>query len=76
MKKFLLAAPLAVVSLAGAYGQAISVNGGAIQGTITDPSGASVPNASIVITSLGEGTSKNHHCRQIGLLQRRTAESG
>ena len=58
MKKFLLAAPLAFVSLAAAHSQAISVNGGAIQGTITDPSGANVSNATVVITSLGEGTSK------------------
>lgn len=58
MKKFLFAAPLAMVSMAAAHSQAISVNGGAIQGTITDPSGASVPNANIVITSVGEGTSK------------------
>ena len=58
MKKFLLAAPLALVCVSAAYSQAVSVNGGAIQGTITDPSGAAVANASIVITSLGEGTSK------------------
>ncbi len=55
--KFLLAAPLAMVCTM-AHGQAISVNGGAIQGTITDPSGAAVANASILITSIGEGTSK------------------
>ncbi len=57
MHRFLLAAPLAVVCTM-AYGQAVSVNGGAIEGTITDPSGAAVPNAAIVITSIGEGTSK------------------
>ncbi len=38
-----------------ALAQAISVNGGAIQGTITDPSGASVPNAAITITSTDTG---------------------
>jgi hypothetical protein len=58
MKKLLLAAPLAMVSFAAAHSQAISVNGGAIQGSITDPSGSGVPGASIVITSKDEGTSK------------------
>lgn len=57
MNKFLLAAPLAVVCVA-AHGQAVSVNGGAIQGTITDASGAAVSNASITIKSLDEGTTK------------------
>lgn len=58
MKKFLYAAPLALVCVSAVHGQAVSVNGGAIQGTITDPSGASVANAEIVITSVGEGTTK------------------
>ena len=57
MNKFLLAAPLAIVSFA-AYGQAVSVNGGAIQGTITDGSGAVVANATITITSSDQGSSK------------------
>ncbi|SEB84751.1 TonB-dependent receptor [Terriglobus roseus] len=57
MKKFLLAAPLAIVSVS-AYGQAVSVNGGAIQGTITDPSGAAVPNATINIVSADQGSTK------------------
>ncbi len=58
MNKFLLAAPLAMVSFTAAYSQAVSVNGGAIQGTITDPSGANVPGATIVVTSIDEGSSK------------------
>jgi hypothetical protein len=40
------------------WGQAISVNGGSIQGTITDPSGAVVANASVVVTSTDEGTTR------------------
>ncbi len=58
MKKFLFAAPLALVCVSAAYGQAVSVNGGAIQGTITDPSGAAVANATVVIESIAEGSSK------------------
>ncbi len=58
MKKFLFAAPLALVCVSALHGQAVSVNGGAIQGTITDPSGAAVGSANIVITSKGEGTSR------------------
>ncbi len=40
------------------WGQAISVNGGSIQGTITDPSGAVVANAAVVVTSTDEGTTR------------------
>lgn len=40
------------------HGQAISVNGGSIQGTITDASGAVVPNASVVIDGTETGSSK------------------
>jgi Carboxypeptidase regulatory-like domain len=50
MKKLLtLVALLFITALAG-YGQATSVNGGSIQGTITDPSGAVVPGATVTIT--------------------------
>ena len=56
MKKFLLTAPLALVCVAAAHSQAVSVNGGAIQGTITDPSGAAVVRATITITSVEEGS--------------------
>ena len=60
MKNFLLAVALstAAVTVPALHGQAVSVNGGAIQGTITDAAGASVGGASIEIRSLGEGTSK------------------
>lgn len=37
------------------FGQATSVNGGSIQGTITDPSGAAIPHASVTITSTDTG---------------------
>lgn len=58
MKKFLaLVALLFVTALAG-YGQATSVNGGSIQGTITDPTGAVVPEASVTITGTDTGLVK------------------
>jgi hypothetical protein len=41
-----------------AFGQATSVNGGAIQGTITDASGAVIPNASIVIKDVGTNVAR------------------
>lgn len=56
MKRFLAAFLLAVTSVF-AYGQAISVNGGSIEGTITDPSGAAVPGAAIVISNPETGYS-------------------
>ena len=34
-----------------AYSQAISTNGGAIQGTVSDPSGAVIPGAKITVSS-------------------------
>ena len=40
------------------YGQAISTNGGSIQGTITDPSGAAVPQAIIVVKGTDTGEIK------------------
>ena len=41
-----------------AFAQAVSVNGGSIQGSITDPSGAVVPGATIVILSTDTGFTK------------------
>ncbi|HEX3435729.1 MAG TPA: carboxypeptidase regulatory-like domain-containing protein, partial [Pseudacidobacterium sp.] len=41
-----------------AVGQAISVNGGSIQGTITDGSGAAVSNAAVIVSSKQTGFSK------------------
>ena len=40
------------------HAQAVSVNGGSIQGTITDPSGAVVPHAQITVTSPQTGYKK------------------
>jgi len=45
---FLLATPLLQQA---AFGQAISQNGGSIQGTIIDPSGAAVPGATVTIAN-------------------------
>lgn len=44
--------PLSMMS----FGQATSVNGGSIQGTITDSTGAVVPNAPITITGIDTGS--------------------
>ena len=54
MKKLLAFIILMTVS-ALCYGQAVSTNGGSIQGTVTDPSGASIPNATVVITNPNTG---------------------
>ena len=74
MKKNFLGLALAAVTLTGAvsipapslFAQAISVNGGAIQGTITDPSGAVVPNAQISITSPQTGYKKDLNADKSG----------
>jgi hypothetical protein len=57
MNKLWLTVPLAIASVA-AHGQVVSVNGGAISGTITDASGANVTGATITVTSKAEGTTK------------------
>ena len=59
MKKFLLAMFVLILSAGVSFGQAISDNGGAIQGTITDQTGAVLPNASVVITNPETGFSKS-----------------
>jgi len=59
MKKFLLAMFALILSAAVSFGQAISDNGGAIQGTITDQTGAILPGASITISSPETGYSKS-----------------
>jgi hypothetical protein len=58
MKKFLTLMTLLFVTVMVGYGQATSVNGGSIQGTITDPSGAVVPDASVTITGTDTGSIK------------------
>ena len=52
----LLLLPTAATTIS--FGQAISVNGGSIQGTITDATGAVVPNARVVITGTDTGFTK------------------
>jgi len=47
-----------VLTCSVGFGQAISVNGGSIQGTITDSTGAVVPNATIVLKSSDTGFSR------------------
>jgi hypothetical protein len=54
MKK-LLAACLLLAASAFSLGQTISVNGGSIQGTISDPSGAAIPGATVVIINPDTG---------------------
>ncbi len=48
------------------FGQAISVNGGSIQGSITDSTGAVVPGANIVITGTSTGFTKTLTADQSG----------
>ena len=53
-KKLIVLLALLMVSTF-AIGQAISSNGGSIQGTITDPSGAAIPSATITVSSPDTG---------------------
>jgi hypothetical protein len=41
------------------FGQAVSVNGGSIQGSITDSTGAAVPNASVTIKGTDTGSTRS-----------------
>lgn len=58
MKKFLGLVVVLFLAVGMSFGQAISVNGGSIQGTITDPTGAIVPGASVTITGTDTGSIK------------------
>ena len=58
MKKFLTLMTLLFATVALGYGQAVSVNGGSIQGTITDSTGAVVPNATVVVVGNDTNSSK------------------
>jgi hypothetical protein len=58
MKRIFGAVVVLVVFVAMSFGQATSVNGGSIQGTITDATGAVVPGAPITILANDTGTTK------------------
>lgn len=59
MKKLFGLALMIVAITSMGVSQAISVNGGSIQGTITDTSGAVVPNSQIAIRGTDTGSIKN-----------------
>jgi hypothetical protein len=67
MKKFFALITLLFATTILSYGQATSVNGGSIQGTITDPSGAIVPNATVTILAVDTGSSKTVTTDSAGL---------
>lgn len=77
MKKQFVRLALAAVTLAGApvilspsvLAQAISVNGGSIGGTITDPSGAAISGAAISITSTDTGFKRDLTTDKAGFYQ-------
>jgi hypothetical protein len=58
MKKILALLVVLAASLTIAYGQVTSTNGGSIQGTITDPSGAAIPGAQVNIRDVDTGSVK------------------
>ncbi|CAN5663468.1 hypothetical protein BH10ACI4_BH10ACI4_26580 [soil metagenome] len=59
MKKLLGLMMVFLATVTFSFGQAISVNGGSIQGTITDPTGAVVPGATISIVASDTAVIKN-----------------
>lgn len=62
-----LAFVTAVTGPSLSFGQAISVNGGSIQGTITDQSGAIIPNAQVTVTNPETGYSHTLQTTSSGL---------
>src|SRR5215469_224568 len=58
MKKMVGVVILCLVCVASSLSQAVSVNGGSIQGTITDSTGAVVPGAPITVSDADTGTTK------------------
>ncbi len=59
MKKILVLFVFVMATLTGAVAQVTSTNGGSIQGTITDVSGAEVPGATVLIVSKETGFTKS-----------------
>lgn len=59
MKKLLGIAVMLLSVAALGFGQVTTVNGGSIQGTITDPTGAIVSGAKVMVTSNDTGTVRN-----------------
>jgi len=49
----------AITAVPLVHAQVVSTNGGAIQGTVTDPSGAVIPNVAVTITSQETGFAKS-----------------
>jgi Carboxypeptidase regulatory-like domain len=58
MKRLLSILMILFAAVTLSYGQATSVNGGSIQGSITDPSGANVPDATVTILSVDTASAK------------------
>jgi hypothetical protein len=58
MKKMLTFFTLMFATCMMSFGQAVSSNGGSVQGTITDPSGAVVPGASVTVSNADTGSRK------------------
>lgn len=58
MKRLLGLVVVLLCAVGMSFGQTISVNGGSIQGTITDSTGAVVPGASVTITGVDTGSVK------------------
>jgi hypothetical protein len=67
MKKILALLVLLATSSFG-YGQAISVNGGSIEGTITDPTGAIVPSATVTVAAPDTGFTKTLSTNSAGVF--------
>ena len=61
-----LALALLVLSLSGLYGFAQSVTSGDLTGTVTDTSGAVIPQATVTLKSTSEGTSQTTVTNQSG----------
>jgi hypothetical protein len=67
MKRFLGLVVMLLAAATMSLGQAISVNGGSIQGSVTDPTGAVVPGASVKITSKDDGSVRSVKTDSAGL---------
>ena len=76
MRKILVSIFVCLLMLSATYGLAQSINGGDIRGTVTDPTGAVIPGATITVLNLDTGVSYDFTSNGSGVFDTNTIVPG